>query len=625
MLRMPAIQPVNDPPPFVIPRIGDLNIKYTESEIKDHQSPYLLNVVPDGVNGIAKRKGWAKVYATSLGAGAVHHYGDYRKLDGTTITLIHHGTKLYTQSGTDQPVEIHSGLANTKGVAFVFSDKWYYIDGVKFIQYDGTTVAEVTGYAPTVTLARLYDGGGTAYQDYNYLSNSFKDSFSPDGSHATFQLSQSGLSATEVLVTLGGTTLTEGEHFTVDRTAGTVDFSTGTDPHGNPVAGTNTLVIQAEKADLMDASVIIENKYLTVFGGRNDTRVFLTGNPDYPNTVYWCGADISGWGDPTYWPENNNNKVGSDAENCTGLAVQYDQLVILKERSIFRGEYEAADDIGEFYFFPLNSAIGCDMPGTVQLIENDVVFCNTYAGPQILTRTDIRTERNVRPLGGNIIGAPFRAGMLDEDKDNLLAATSIDWDGMYALCVGSKVWAWDYRLTPYANTGMPDQDEERLAWYYWENVNANCWLVRDNVCYFGDRTAGLVKRFRDNFNDDGAAINAVWRSKLFNFNAIDWLKNVMFVYFRTRETNNSQISIKYLNEDAEVLDSVTVTSDSFSWANFSWAAFSWAVSRFYPTKRLRPKMKKIAYFQLEFSNARVNENLSVMDLEIYYNLAKKVK
>jgi len=119
--RIPA-QP-KEIPPFRISRLdGGLNLRDEQSNILDNQSPYSLNTACDDRGALSKRPGQELVYLTSLGAGPIHLYVDYRKKDGTVKTLLHHGTKLYTQDGIAQPVEIYTGLSDAEGSAFVFND-----------------------------------------------------------------------------------------------------------------------------------------------------------------------------------------------------------------------------------------------------------------------------------------------------------------------------------------------------------------------------------------------------------------------------------------------------------------------------------------------------------------------
>jgi len=613
MRNYPRTAPLPEQPPYEIKRIdGGLNIRNEQSQIADSQSPYTLNMVSDGKGGVQKRKGQQKVYATTLGPGAVNGYFDYRKIDGTVITVQFHGTKIYTQSSSEQPVEIYDGVADQRVTLFVFNDILYILDGTNYLQYDGNSVTQVVGYVPLYTLGRAPSGGGTRNEDLNYLSDSWKDSFSADGSSTVYYLTFTDITSVDSVV-VNGEEKTAGTDYSVNLTDGTVTFATA------PPAGTDNVVIQATKTGLMDASLVKKNRYVALYGGENDTRVVLTGNPDAPSTVWWSGITQYAL-DPTYWPESNYAAVGSDADHNTALQPLYDQLILFKERSIQRGEF-MIDETGSgiIAFYPINDNIGCDMPYTVQLIDNMIVFCNTYKGPHVLVRTDVRGERNVKPIGGLINGAPGRPGLLDEAKSDLLAATSVDDGTHYILCVGSKAWAWDYKNTPYLG------NEDALAWWHWDNINANVWLVRDRELYYGDRDEGLVQKFITNKNDNGVPINGVWRSKLFHFGFMEWLKTIYQVFFRTNVVNAGNIAIKILSDTGETLFTKSVTSNSFNWANWDWGMFTWAVNIFDPVFKLKTKIKKAKYFQIEFSNNNLNEDLSILDLKVYFNLSSKVK
>jgi hypothetical protein len=364
------------------------------------------------------------------------------------------------------------------------------------------------------------------------------------------------------------------------------------------------------------------------YGGENDTRVFLTGNSNYSRRLFRSGVN-----DPSYWPDTAYQDVGA-GDAIVKLAKQFDKLVILKKNTIWftyynnvanQGFWGAAGFQVNFPTAPLNSAIGCDMPGSVQIINNNVVFGNSDQGLFIILSTIVRDERVVQPISGNINGNPLRPGLLSLSQSSLQAATSVDFGGKYHLCVGNVAYVWDYRLGPYVNTGNPMIDEERLPWFYYTNINAACWMQDAQTLYYGDRTNGYLISFQSAFNDFGNAISAAWRMKTFNFGLPDWLKTITEMWFSTRAGAYSAITITYLDENGTIVDSAAVNTSTYSWARFAWNHFSWLVSQFPPTVRLKPKLKKVIYFAVEFSNANVNENLSILNLVIRYLTVKKVK
>lgn len=111
MAYKPTRFKVPDPPeeqaPFVIPYIGGVNLRDEQSQIQDYQSPYndsdgrpgTINQVSDGARGTKKRKGFTRVNTVSQGPGPIHGVWNYVKTDGTAVTLVHYGTRIYVETG----------------------------------------------------------------------------------------------------------------------------------------------------------------------------------------------------------------------------------------------------------------------------------------------------------------------------------------------------------------------------------------------------------------------------------------------------------------------------------------------------------------------------------------------
>lgn len=598
---------------------GGYSLKYDPSQLRDNQSPYMPNMA--FVNGeLSKRQGQTYVYPSSLGTGGFN--GAFERLYKNQKVFAW-GTALYTQSGSSAPVQIMSGLANSKGTFFQFNGILYYLNGTNYVQWNGTTASNVVGYIPTITISRTPTGGGTANEQINLLQPGFKDSFSGNGTATAFQLSQTVLDATAITAVVNGTAINEDAGLTVNRTTGIVTFTSA------PSTGTNNVVITAYKTQAVYANRILNCTMAISYGGENDTRMFFAGNPNFSNRLFRSGV-----ADPTYWPDLTFQNVGSDAEAITGLAKHFDKLIVFKERSIFSVVYDntpyqsmwgSAQTSVSFPTAPLNSAIGCNMPGSIQIIDNNVVFGNTENGLFILVSSATKDERIVRPISGNINGNPIRPGFLNIPKSLLLSASTVDFDGKYILCVGTEAFVWDYKIGPYINTGDMAADEERLKWFYWSNINAACWIQYDQQLFYGDRVTGHLVQFQSNFNDFGASIPAVWKSKVFNFNLPDYLKTITEMWFTTRASSYSNISIRYLSEYGDVIDTASVNTASWSWTRFAWDQFSFAVSQFAPTIKTKPKIKKVIYFQVEFSNNVFNQNLSLLSIIIRYLTVRKVK
>jgi len=606
---------------------GGINLRNDPTQIRDNQSPHMVNMLPyDNGSILGKRPGQRYVYSTSLGSGGVN--GAYERLwSGEKVFAW--GTAIYRQSGSNAPVAIMTGLSNRKGKFYPFGGKLYYLNGAEFVEIDDSfNAAAVTPYVPTLLISTPPAGGGTPHEQVNLLTPSFKISFSSDGTSTKYYFPFTGLDAAPVTVEVNGDPKTEGVHYTVNRSAtpyAYVDFAGGSSPLGPiPAGAPNNVIVTAAKTVPGNAEKIKYCRYLIDYGGENDTRLFAWGNPNYPNRVF-----RSGLLDASYWPENEFSDVGSSSEAVVACAKHYDKLVYLKERSLYFTVYTnpvtqgfwGATQIGaSFPLYPINAAVGCDMPGTVQIIDNNVVFFNSRTGGHILVSTQIKDERNVFPITGNILPA-----LLAHSPAELAAASSVDHDGRYWLCVGNSAYVWDYRISPYVTTGDVSTDEARLSWFPMTGINAACWIQDGPDLYYGARDAGRLVEFHNNYNDFGSPIDAVWRSKRWNFNLPHWLKTIKKAWFTAKAGGYSKYTIRYISENSETVAVEEVNVNSFRWNTAAWDTWTWFVNEYPPPILIKPKTKKVVYFQIEFQNNRLNENLALMNIVVPFMIVRKVK
>jgi hypothetical protein len=515
--------------------------------------------------------------------------------------------------GTGAVTTIYTGLTANKGSFFVFKnnageDILYYKNGAQYVQYDGATASLVVGYIPTVVTGRAPTGGGTPFESYNRIQPAFKNSFSATGAATVYQLTLTNLDATPVTATLNGVAKVETTDFTVNRVTGQVTFLVA------PTIGTDNLIIKAYKTDAAAIASILSTKYAVTFGGDNDTRVFVAGD----STTYY----YSGLLDPTYFPENQYNNAGVDNSFITGFGKQYNVLVVFKERSMYAITYDFNSGVPRFPLALLNDSIGCDMPNTIQLIKDNLVWCNTYNGVTILNSTLLKDEKNVSPLSENINGVNNAPGLLQES--NLSQASSVDFDGHYWICVNEKVWAWNYEVSPYINTGNVYEDQRRLAWFVFDNISANCWFYFNNELYYGHRYySRIVKMIPNVYNDFGVAINAYWASKLNDFGLFDWTKTILQVRFSTKTDVATKVTTEYLSDGGGRTDPKQDFVLSFNWATARWDLWSWRIIRFARTITKYPGIKSTTYFKVKFSNNLIDNNLTIIDLSVLWLPLKK--
>jgi hypothetical protein len=609
---------INDPPvrQWQPPNLAG-GVVYTDlpMNLQDNQSPDMLNMwYKEKV--LTKRYG-QEYLAQEIGAPILSMYD--KKFNGFMIFTS--STKMYKcDLSTGTVTQIYASLTASKGSFFTFKNKTtgvsnlYYINGHEFVKYDGTTVTTVksSAYVPTVLMGRSPTGGGSVLEQYNALGSGFITSFSPNGSSTAYTLPQTNLDATTITCTLSGVAKVEGTDFTVNRTTGVITFTVA------PIVGTDTLKVTAYKTSSTLAN-ILACKYAITYGGNNDTRVFMAGD----STTYY----YSGLQDPSYFPENQYNNAGVDNTFINGFGKMYGSLIVLKERSLGVVNYQVNNDGSNpsFSYSQMNSAIGCDMPYTIQNINNNLVWCNSYGGVYtLLSDTQIKDEKNVVPLSHNINGNAQRKGLLQELKTDLQNASSIDFYGMYWICIGAKVYAWDYNISPYINSGDLDADQVRLSWFLFNNIKANCWFGVDQNLYLGDTTGNIV-HFKNNYTDFGSGINAYWQSKILHFGLFNWYKYILDLRYSTKTDAVTNVTTTYYADNGSRVDNTTDFVGSFNWATFNWTVFTWAVINYAKTFKKTVKIPQTNFFSVKFSNNEIGENLSILDLAITYIQTRLIK
>lgn len=574
------------------------------THIDSHHSPDALNITLDEKGALNKRTGYARVFPTSLGEGKVNGMYVYTKQDGTQILLMAHGTKLYTQSGNAQPIEIYNSLQNGDIAFFTMEGKCYVLDGVHYLVYDGTTIKEVEPYVPMLQISKNPSGGGSANEDFNLLGNKFKDSFSGDGTATVYQMSLTGLDSTTVSAVVGTTTINEGSGLTVDRVNGKVTFTTA------PVSGTNNVVITAGKTVASYPSRIKKCTFSIGYGGANDTRMFISGNPDLPDHMW-----RSGLYDPAYWPENGYYRM---AEKIMGFSKQYDYLIIERPNGKHMVNFNISNEgVVTFPSKPINNQVGTIAQKSIQVIENNPVSLSKD-GVYMLVQSTLRDEKNVV----HISSAIDRKLLLESALNN---AVSIEYDKKYWLALNGNVYVLDYT--------QKSQQNPYGEWYLYNNISASCFLVMGGFLYFGSLSEGLVYRFKKDYdgnayNDDGQAINAYWKSKQLTFNADEMKKYVDSLYFSLKPASKTSVDFYYSSDKKENVLINTKQSfpfNFFDFASLDFLNFTFYFSNFPKTVKAKVKAKQITHFQLMIQNNKLDESLSLLSLGIEYRYQNKIR
>lgn len=248
---------------------------------------------------------------------------------------------------------------------------------------------------------------------------------------------------------------------------------------------------QQNKSDL-----ITRNEIKIWYGGTNSgyadgTRLFVAGHPEFSNVLRWSDVNNS-----SYFPENNFAYIGRDDEKITALNKQDGYMVVFKEHETYAIDYAFTTDEtnNTIVYFPVSAVspyIGCDCPGSIQLISNRLTWLSSNGKVNVLYSQNSHSERNIREISQHIENELKQFG-----ASELQNAKSADYDNKYFLFIGKTAYIWDYDRNPYYNYTSSEQAQSRLCWYKWELP----YQVED--AYIEDNELYIVFSEYNNFNPD---------------------------------------------------------------------------------------------------------------------------
>ena len=599
------------------PRLdGGLNLQELDYRLSPNQSPEMKNLWwQDGL--LQCRDGQSLVWSAA-GTGyacCAEPFWDHG--------FFHIGDGLYCSDLTEAaPVKLCDGVPENRGTFLRYGEWLFYKNRGGFFRIayvPGETVPfTVTdmrqdAYVPvTVINADPATGAGDTYQPENRLSPGKTVWYNAAEGVKVYRLPVQNVDGVTA-VTVDGVTLTAGTDYTVDA-AGTVTFAAAppvTDPPTN-----NTVAITYEKANAAALSAVMACPYAAVYGGDNGVCMVLGGCPAQPNAFFWNGNDHLSM-NPGYWPMPFYNLAGDTADAVTGFGRQYGMLVVFKERSVGRAEWsvETVDgrDSISLTYAAVNSRIGCDLPWTIQLVENNLVFANSRQGVFFLRDSSAAYENNIVCISRKVNGTPQRPGLLaDVAGAGADGVCAFDDESRYWLCAGGHVYAWDYTVS----------DRQDPSWFFFTDVPGIAYLRSGGSSYHLDKTGRLTRFVRD-FLDYGGAIEKVYQFPPLSFGGYDRLKDVLYCIFTVRSDTDSIVDIRYDSDYETRRDRTDIQSLSYHLAPRNLSFRCLTGQKYAHVARRRPGCRHVRHFAMRLSNCRPAQDLSIVSAQTAFRYLGK--
>ena len=589
---------------------GGLNIRDLDYRLKNDESPEMMNLM--WRNGVLNGRD-GQVWVSDTEIGTAHTM--YERLFHGNL-FAHIDDKLYQMNPFEDIAwtEVLSGVPEIRGTFFQYDSRLYYKTKGAYVQIDydsiaGTfSAANVDGYVPVIVInASPSNGSGTLYQPENRIQSKKLVKYNAEENVTLYRLPVSPVDAVTSVV-VDGEKLTEGTDYTVDLVSGAVTFTTAP-PVTNPKTN-NTVWITYAKANTDAYNSIMDCRYAATYGGTGALCVVFGGCEAQPNAYFWNGNNIAM--DASYFPFSQYQLAGSSDDMITGFGKQQSYLVIFKHSSVGRTIMKTETVDGrltvDLPYVPINDKIGCDLPWTIQLIDNNLVWCNTEQGVHTLKDSSSAYENNIECISSKVNGSKEKLALLNDVRSGGVVASADD-TRRYWLCVNGHVWLWDYENTEYRNP----------SWYYFTNIRGVAFASELDDLWHID-AGGRVTHFeRTAFADYGEGIHKRYRFATQFFGGYDRLKNVNSVIITLRSDTNSETELMYITDYEKRKDLTNLSTRVWRLVPRNLAQRSLSAIGFGAAFRRRPLCRRVRHFTMRLDNNGVGEDLDIVSAQVFYN------
>lgn len=594
---------------LTFPRLdGGLNLSELDYRMESDQSPEMKNLCwRDGV--LSSRDGQEWLTEENLGTGYAAYGHTFRG-----AAFFHAADGIYAlpmegeRTALPVPRKLMDGVPENGGTFFLYGGSLFYKNRGGYYRIDGEedsfTAECVAAYTPIVRInADPSTGAGDLYQSENRLSPQKTIWYTTMQGVKEYHLGVENVQSIDA-VEVDGEVVTD---FTADLTTGTVTFNE--EPaHHDPVLP-NTVRITYSRENPEAYRSVMDCPYAVSFGGNQNVCVVVGGSTAQPNAYFWSGNHAAM--DPGYFPMEQYNLAGATEEPVTGFGKQQNMLVIFKESSVGRAVMGTLEmDTGRVMltmdYTAINDRIGCDLPGTIQLIGNNLVFCNTKQGVHILRDSSTAHENNILCISGNVNGTDQRPGLLAAVRREGRAC-SFDDDTSYWVCSDGEAYVWDYSISSY----------QKPSWFYHTGIHAAAFFRSSDLhCHLNG--AGRVTVFRRVFGDYGEAIHKVYRFAAQFMGGYDRLKNITSVLFTVRSDTDTVIHITYQTDYETRQDLTPIRAYSWRMVPRNLAYRYLGVRRFATVAKRRPICRHVRHFSMKLENCEFGADMSVVSAEIFF-------
>ena len=254
-----------------------------------------------------------------------------------------------------------------------------------------------------------------------------------------------------------------------------------------------------------------------------DGRIFLSGNPQLPNSVFYSQRDLTGYNNPFYIGCYNYLNDGTGRTPITAMMTTPTQLIVLKD-DVSQGSYiyyhyaqdnqstnSITADLQPRIYSRENGVPGVGCLGTAVNFSDDPCFLSPR-GMEAIGKSQVNLERTLAHRSSHV-----DARLCNEDLRN---AVSCEWDGYLVLLVPEgRAYLADSRQI-YTHMG-----DAQYEWYYleglgvWQGQTDRYQFVTDdyNVPTELSEEIGMPIGYKDGFADDCEILSKAYGGTVYHY------------------------------------------------------------------------------------------------------------
>lgn len=458
--------------------------------------------------------------------------------DDIQHVLVHVGTKLlkwtnYPNTPTEIQ-ELYTSMNVKESRSFVYDNILFVMDGINYLEYDGERLKKVEGTIPTTSYYKNPDGSTSideetdrdlVYQPINCLTSLRKNAFFSDGKSDKYQLDAQELDSTSKYLMeamINNVKKIENVDFTVDREKGIVTFNEIPEKDAE-------VVITYSKTGKDYLNRILNCTLLCEF----DNRIFFSGNPNYPNSVFHSELN-----DPRYVRDTAYYECGLNIAQVKAIIPGNNALWVLKDLEQNSSSlYYLTPTLDSTYnkIYPsVNGSISLGCVSCGINFNDDIVFFSNK-GLEGISNSSLYSEQILQ----------HRSSLVDSKMLSELGYKDVklaEYKG-YLLClINSHVYLADSRKKFQNNS-----NDIEYEWLYWE-LPFNITFIKEyrGNLYLGNEEGQLF--ILDGNVDDSKDINSHFTTCKDNFGYQG--------YTKTTNKRGNIVDFKCMNNDNIKIDTI---------------------------------------------------------------------